>query len=593
MGGKFKTVVFILLLLVSTPLVTVIASAESPSGSSRPTVGIVVAVDESGSLSNEDLEAEKRAAAAVLNLPYSSIEISAFGGLLGFDSEAHPICPSAVAVPLPALPLTDTAGCVDQLRRGEDTNHAAAIRMATEMLDGPSTKNADSKILILMTDGKCDPGGQGRCDEEEVSAAVAAAKASHVQIWPVAFGEIDRGRMDQYANGGAGPNQKCTKAVQPKLITSNDPAGLGLALLDVVRQSSCGVGVDSGLDSLRIKVSPLLNKLVLQVTDPDGPVADPVIHDRNGVVKPCEGRATPSPTVVTCTFINPTPAGDWDAVDKGSLIVALQQGSVSLRVDDCDSNTPVPDRPAVTVDAGRDVAWSDITPEDLLVSLKGVDISGAAVRLVRTDQSTGVWRTPTIATAAGVPGTLLPAGESKNLPWLTVLGESCTFGGTLAAAPNGEPKPTGPPWLLIAILILALVIIILLLVLRGRKRRRLPNATIHLRNSSGAEAIPTFVSGAHRWNWDIDWNGPMLTPMMTVANTSVVREGSSGLLVFTTVGEEPLTIEFDVEFRVVINGAEVGTVRIEKQSLAVDDEFSGGLFGDGSSGSGTSSNLFG
>jgi hypothetical protein len=140
---------------------------------------------------------------------------------------------------------------------------------------------------------------------------------------------------------------------------------------------------------------------------------------------------------------------------------------------------------------------------------------------------------------------------------------------------------------------LVLLIIIVLLVLRTRRRRRLPNATIYLRNSSGVESIPTFVSGARRWNWDIDWNGPMLTPMMTVANTSVVREGSSGLLVFTTVGEEPLTIEFDIEFRVVINGAEVGTARIEKQSLAVDDEFSGGLFGDGSSGTGTSSNLFG
>ncbi|MSW45742.1 MAG: VWA domain-containing protein, partial [Actinobacteria bacterium] len=504
---------------------TAIASAESPSGSSRPTVGIVVAVDESGSLSNEDLEAEKRAAAAVLNLPYSSIEISASGGLLGFSSDARPICPPAVADPLPALPLADTAGCVDQLRRGEDTNHASAIRMATEMLDGPSTKNADSKIMILMTDGKCDLGSRGPCDEQEVAAAVAAAKASRVQIWPVAFGEIDRGPMEKYANGGAGPNRRCSKAESPKLIERNDPDSLGLALLDVVRQSSCGVGVDSGLNSLRIRVNPLLSKLVLQVTDPDGAPGDPIIKDGNNALKLCEQRATPTPNVITCTFLNPSPAGDWYAEDEGTLIVALQQGSVTLRVEGCDAARPVPDQPRVSADAGREVAWSEVTPEDLSVTLAGIGGAGVASTLTRADQSAGIWQTAAVVDGAGSAGTLTPAGGSASLPWLTVSGDPCEFGGT-AAVPVVDSKPSGPPWVLIALLLLVLLIIIVLLMLRTRKRRRLPNATIYLRNSSGVESIPTFVSGARRWNWDIDWNGPMLTQMMTVANTTVVREGS-------------------------------------------------------------------
>lgn len=598
MGGKVKAVSAIFLLLVSVLLVASRATAESTSGSktgsTRPTVGIVVAVDESGSLTSQDLDAEKRAAAAVLNLPYSSIEISAFGGLVGFSNDAHPICPDAADRPLPALPLTDTAACVDQLTSGGDTNHAAAIRTATAMLDTQNTRDADSKIVILMTDGKCDPTGRGGCDEDEVSAAVAAAKASRVQIWPVAFGEIDRTRMGQYANGGAGPNRRCPKAVSPKLIETNDPAALGLALLDVVRQSSCGVGVLSGRDSLRIPVSPLLNKLVLQVTDPDGPPADPVIHDESGATKTCEGRATPSPNVVTCTFVNPSPAGSWDATDKGSLIVALQQGAVALRVEGCDAALPVPDQPKVIADAGREVDWSLVGPEELMVTLAASGGSGVASTLVRPDQSSGVWQSSAMADGAGSAGTLTPAGASASLPWLTVSGEPCEYRGT-AAAPVVETKPGGFPWALVILLALVLLALIIVMLVRRRRRRLLPNATIFLRNSFGAESIPTFVPGGRRWDWDIDWSVPTLTPMMATSNTTVVREGSSGLLRFTTIGgDEPLSVEFDTDFRVVVNGVEVGTVRIEKQSLALEDEvMAGGLFGDGPSGSGASSNLFG
>ena len=563
----------------------------APKTAARPSVGIVVAVDESGSLSADDLAAEKRAASLVLKLPYSSLRVDAFGGLLGFSNSAHPICPPAVSDPLLSLPLASAEACVNQLARDGDTNHAEAIRVATAMLNGTTTKSADSKIMILMTDGGCDPNGTQVCDEAAVNTALQDAKDSGVQIWPVAFGTIDAKRaerMKQYADGGAGPNAKCPKAKVPAVIETDDPSQLSLKILDVISNSSCGVGVTASPSSLEVPVSPLLDTLVLQVINPGGFTREPVILNSEKKETACNDKVVSS-DVITCTFVNPAPSGIWEIRAEGSIIVALQRGTVSLTVSECkssDSTTAaIPEHPVVNAVASRpEVDWKSVREQDLALTLEGASSNAGGITLSRPDDSVGSWKTKTTAEKAGTSGDLLPVGKSESLPWLEVTSTPCKFSATAVVPKDDESSKssTAFPWWLVAIIIVAILALIAFVLLRRHRKRMLPNSTIHVTNSVGQKAVPTYAMGALVWNLSIYWDGPTVSVVPASADIKISRDMATGRLRVEILGEEDTSAEFEREFPVVMGGSQMGMILIEAEDLSqIIDDDSSTLFGGG------------
>ena len=110
----------------------------------------------------------------------------------------------------------------------------------------------------------------------------------------------------------------------------------------------------------------------------------------------------------------------------------------------------------------------------------------------------------------------------------------------------------------------------------------LPNSTIHVTNSLGQKAVPTYAMGALVWNLSIYWDGPTVSVVPASADIKISRDIATGRLRIEILGEEEISAEFEREFPVVTGGSQMGMILIEAEDLSqIIDGDSSTLFGGG------------
>ena len=222
-------------------------------------VQMVILVDESGSINPQDMAREQDAASLIAQAQLSadsSVSVVGFAS----DNGTKP----AVDVACPPIQLTGPAErervsqCVRDLRKrtkdeGSGTDHAEALKQALSYLENSSRPDAQ-KMIFLLTDGLLDVSdspryGVGKTAQQRNDAAheairdnLAKARDSHVQIWPLGFGKVDKAALDEFAKGGF--QTACGPAVpQPSATVVSGSADVAEALLRSFSSGSCtGVG---------------------------------------------------------------------------------------------------------------------------------------------------------------------------------------------------------------------------------------------------------------------------------------------------------------------------------------------------------------
>ena len=187
------------------------AGTAGTAGTADTPLDIVMLVDESGSLSDVDVAREVQAAGTIAQTPLnlrSRVTVVGFGGANGVAPNQDPttvVCqPTTTGA---AANVEYLARCVNGLHRrtraqGDDTDYASAISQAMDYL-GPGTPFGQqspagaTKAIFLMTDGGLDDTGNPQYPPDWLPAAhhavdlqLAAARAAHVQVWPLGFGTI-------------------------------------------------------------------------------------------------------------------------------------------------------------------------------------------------------------------------------------------------------------------------------------------------------------------------------------------------------------------------------------------------------------------
>ncbi|MFJ7069169.1 vWA domain-containing protein [Streptomyces sp. NPDC101115] len=202
------------------------AVAADPAEGADP-IDFAVVVDQSASLSDEDLARETEAAAL---LSQGEISERSRAAVIGFGSSekagqspVREVCPPTVVDAAGRQRLSD---CVKELNRrdrstmGPGTDFPAAVRQAvTRLTEGGGPGAADDKarktpkVVFLLTDGRLDvsdspeygtdgPSRQSN-GEKRLTEELARAREAGVQIWPLGFGgEIDRAALTAMAEGG-------------------------------------------------------------------------------------------------------------------------------------------------------------------------------------------------------------------------------------------------------------------------------------------------------------------------------------------------------------------------------------------------------
>ncbi|MGI5171199.1 VWA domain-containing protein [Spirillospora sp. CA-253888] len=233
---------------------------------SEPTpLDVVVAVDESGSLQEEDVRQEIEAASAIAQsalTPRTRVTVLGFGSDRGGRGAVNRYCrPTVVAT---AADLEYLAGCVKGLHRrepreGNDTDHVAALSEALSVLESGSPDGA-LRTVFLLTDGRLDVSDSPRYGEGDRNAEaqrrlagqLRRARAARVQVWPLGFGpEVDRGGLERFAAGGS--QQACDRRPEsrPWARVVNDSRQVVRSLVEAYAAASCYMAGPTVPGSLR------------------------------------------------------------------------------------------------------------------------------------------------------------------------------------------------------------------------------------------------------------------------------------------------------------------------------------------------------
>ncbi|MFS8095725.1 VWA domain-containing protein [Lentzea alba] len=239
-------------LLLATPIPAGAAHRQQPEPVITP-ANIVVLVDESSSISAQDMDREREAAALIALgefAPSSTIAVVGFGSDNGGQSPVDVVCPpSTVATAQDRQRLSD---CTRNLRsrtpgQGEGTDHAAALQQALSYLQGD--KNGP-KLIFLLTDGKLDvsdsprygPDNIGdqrnRTASELIGTLLQQANKEKVAVWPLGFGNVDQAQLDRFAKGSF-QGQCGVKSPTPTATVVSSSADVAQALIRAFQAGRC------------------------------------------------------------------------------------------------------------------------------------------------------------------------------------------------------------------------------------------------------------------------------------------------------------------------------------------------------------------
>lgn len=306
---------------------------------------IVILVDESGSLSEDDVEQETRAASTIAQSvldPGSRVTVVGFGSNNGQDDQiaAREVCrPTLVDEGSGRQYLAD---CVSDLHRrdaseGDDTDHAEALGTALHYLEGPEAPQDATGIVFLLTDGELDvrnsPHWGARPEDRNDNAAaridehLETAREDGVQVWPLGFGDsIDRDQLDAFAAGGSQETCNDLEVATPTARVAEDSADVVRSLREALAAASCSVAGELDSDTLSGGASTTLSASIpviatdgalvvtknnpaisVEYTDPEGDTVDPDGGDHKGSRISLSGANGP---VEVLHIVDPLP-GTW------------------------------------------------------------------------------------------------------------------------------------------------------------------------------------------------------------------------------------------------------------------------------------------
>ncbi|MEV5749782.1 vWA domain-containing protein [Actinoallomurus sp. NPDC052308] len=225
---------------------------------------MVVAVDESGSLSADDVSREIAATSTitegVLN-PQSRVTVLGFGSDNGQAGQnaVDAVCRPTVVDG--AVSMQYLATCAKGLHRrtdaeGNDTDHVAALSQSLSTLRSGSPPNA-LKVIFLLTDGRLDvhrsPSyGSGDDNDPEVArrrndaakaqlkTMLGQAQQDNAQIWPLGFGaEATQAGLDAFAAGGSRQGCDGRNVSQPTARIVHDSQDVSRSLSEAYAAAAC------------------------------------------------------------------------------------------------------------------------------------------------------------------------------------------------------------------------------------------------------------------------------------------------------------------------------------------------------------------
>lgn len=311
----------LLVLVLAFPL-TVPAVATARAGAAPETlpVDIVIAVDESGSLTEEavarEIEATSVIAQSVLN-PRSRVTVLGFGSDNGEagQSAVDEVCRPTVTDG--AVSLQYLATCPAKLHRrteeeGNDTDHVAVLAQALATFRTESPENA-LKIIFLLTDGELDvrrspaygSGDEGdpalgerrnHAAEQQLQEMIERARQEGVQIWPLGFGpQVTQESLERFAAGGSRVGCDDRPVSQPVARIARTPDEVDRSLSEAYAAAICG-GTDTegphalnGTHDLKIEVPPIATDGTITVRKGDPSVTVEFL-DPEGRAVPADGR---------------------------------------------------------------------------------------------------------------------------------------------------------------------------------------------------------------------------------------------------------------------------------------------------------------
>ncbi|MEU5261139.1 VWA domain-containing protein [Amycolatopsis sp. NPDC021455] len=235
--------------------VLLLLSMNAPFGAAQdapaplPALQVAVLVDESGSLSTDDVAEEKKAARSIafsVLAPGSIVSVVGFGSSNGPGQSPVDVVCSRISVDEPQK-RDSLAKCIGDLHsrtpaEGDDTDHVAALNQALDLVGSGGPQR---RVVFLLTDGKLNvansPSWGDRADrrngaaEAELPRVLDKLAAAGIQVWPLGFGKVDKAALSGFAKG-----KSCTPSVaDPREQIIPNSSELTAAVIAALSAASC------------------------------------------------------------------------------------------------------------------------------------------------------------------------------------------------------------------------------------------------------------------------------------------------------------------------------------------------------------------
>lgn len=283
-------------------------SAAAPArAEAQEPVDAAIVVDESGSLSPQDVERERDAAERIVVGEISDRSRMTVLGFASADNDRQSpvdeVCPAATLSGVAREKLSD---CIGKLKRrekneGAGTDFPSAIRQAVDRLSEGDPKMP--RVLFLLTDGILDvvdspiygdPKDRKANGERHLKEALAEARAAKVQIWPLGFGKADDAALQQMAVGAYQGSCDNLPQAKPKARTVKTAEAVGDALQAAFGGARCLVSDDPikgrTPGAIKLRISPLATLASVVVSKGDPKVTVTYFDPRGEKVEPGKDR---------------------------------------------------------------------------------------------------------------------------------------------------------------------------------------------------------------------------------------------------------------------------------------------------------------
>lgn len=491
--------------------------AAPASNSPVDSLDLVILVDESASLTSADVKAEIQAVASlVARRELSDEKLKVRIAIAGFGSGENTVGEKCPPVAVTTANVQDLIDCSDLVRRrtssGQHTDFAKALTYASQTFQSLGT-SASARVVILMTDGKYDPVGKRSAsgltdaDRNALDEATAVLRADGAQIWPLGFGQVERGELDDLARSGA--PSTCPTGNQPYAIVA---AGRSLDeyLLEILGATICGDIDPPTPIPYDYKVHPFVNEVTLTVR---GASEEPnvVVASTNKSLCVGEWKQAGDGSLACNVKVGGVDTGVWKITsassesDEAPTVETSQSGRVDLRLSACKETSAVV---SVSRIDSTEIAWNAAGgfafPRAAIVDVSNREEIASTV--LTAGDRTAVY--PRIGATSSEIEVALASGQA-DFVWLTASVDTCEIALSVTATTLSSPISTsgvgesedggGTPWWLI-ILGLLLLAALLWFVRRRSQQGRFPVGT-ELRQRNVAQ------NPAANWNTRADLSG--------------------------------------------------------------------------------------